>query len=154
MAGSTDKIKSETPIQIDWKDGDRKVVMTPENADKFLFTVREVVEACRSSLSQEEMANDLRDRFLPWVKHGFSAFIESIQTIYFGVRDRQLTIFVVPKSPVFDFDLASKLALLDHSLNNEFDKLSCDVLQIPGDGADTLASFIAPGHAVLVYGRD
>ncbi len=140
------------PIQLDWADGRRAVVVSPRDRDRFMLTCQDAAEACKAGARILQW-REAFDAMLPWLRSRIEGLKKQVRACYLGVADRQLVAFVVPRKPIFDFELGETLAGLDRDVNLKFELCPCEVLQIPDTGAETLATFLNIERAITVYGE-
>ena len=76
---------------------------------------------------------------------------DKIEACYVPLPDRRMKVFVVTKSPRFDFDLAEEAAALGLALHD--DGWRVDVWQLPATEEDSTGAFFNPEGALEVYAQ-
>lgn len=139
--------QSGSHLHIDAKrEGDRPVVLTTEDEDRFVKSCRWVVEQSRLGDSRQALIDELNALFAhvrEWAAHK----ADRIRACFAAPRDDQIAVFVIPRSERYDFDLADELTRLDFELAEKFQLCACDVLEIPAS-----SSLIGHPHTVWIHG--
>ena len=133
-------------------DGGKQFVLHPENDELFIRTGKQVIEACRLGISLEvwfHERNSMFDHVLRWASD--EARAQRIRGCYAAPRQTGISLFFVPRSDCFDFDLADELAVLNTQLIQSYNIGPLEIGQIP---AGELERFLVPEEAVLIYDAD
>jgi hypothetical protein len=124
-----------------------QVLLRPENDDLFVRTGRQVIEACRLSISIELWVDEVKGMF-EFVSNWAQAR-EEIRACHASFGSR-IALFFVPKTDSFDFDLADALVQLNAQLVSQFNVGMVEVRQIPFAEVDR---FLDPTSARTIYGE-
>jgi hypothetical protein len=127
-----------------------RVLVTPQDEDRFTLPCAQAVEACKLHVSRKLWFDEL-DSMLVRVRDWAGQHQDRIHSVYAAPREGHVVIFVVPKSDTYDLDLGSQLTDLDIELAQQFQVISTEVMQIPGKTTQQLASFVNPDMAKTVY---
>ena len=139
-----------TPIRIEAKaDGERPVVLRPDDDDLFVRTGKQVIEACRLGISIELWLSELH-AMLDAVRHWAAQRAGHVRSCSCSPRGGRMTLFFVPTSGRFDFDLADELAALNGRLVKEFNIGMVEIHQVPWEELDR---FLDPDSVRRVYGE-
>jgi hypothetical protein len=142
----------QKPIVLDWKDGERTVLVSPADEDRFSLTVQEAAEACRKANTGIIWRNEF-DRLLVHLREWLQKHKEIVLAAYGGVVSGKLVFFVIPASERMDFALSDDLAQLELELHQDFHNCECEVRQIPGKTYDALGTFVDLQKAFVLYGN-
>jgi hypothetical protein len=127
--------------------GTLQFVLHPEGDELFTRTGRQVIEACRLGISIEVWLHECEDMLRSVVK-----WIEGqagrVRSCYAVPRDAGISLFFVPTSDTFDFDLADELAKLNRKLVQSYNVGTVEVHQVPDDELDR---FLVPENSRQVY---
>lgn len=148
LAMTHDTQQEQGPIRIDHHDGDRNVVLTPANQDRFIMSCKDAVASCESVSLWSADFRGLIAHLTEWVKGREG----KLTSIFVSPADRRIGVFVVSASESFDFDLAEQVAELSHEILLHFKNIWPQALLIPGGDPDCLASFVDQRLALQVYG--
>lgn len=108
----------------------QQFVLHPEDNDLFVRTGRQIIQACQLNISVQVWMEECKSMFahvVGWV----SDRSESVASCYAVPRGAGITLFFVPQSDSFDFDLADELAQLGTKLTHSFNVGAVEILQIP-----------------------
>jgi hypothetical protein len=140
-------------IHIDAKsDGDRLVVLTPENEDRFVKSCQWVVEASKLRISRDVWLRELH-HLLTHVHEWAQQHAARIKACMAAQRDDQIAIYVVPSAGVYDFDLSDEITRLDLELAEKFQACQCDVLQVPESTRNELYDSTGKRLVIHIYGE-
>ena len=137
--------------QLDHADGDRRVVVTTADQDRFVTTVQLAVEALQLYENRKVISAEIEKMFsvvADWAHQN----ADRIHSVYVGSHELQIVAFVIPAADYFDFDLAAKVAELSQTLSRQFPKLQTDALEVIGETADHVGCFVNQQQAIMVYG--
>lgn len=140
------------PIQLDWREQGRTVVVCPQDEDRFLMTVQDAAEACRPGQEVLRWRAQL-DKLIVYVHEWVKRHVDRVSATYMATADGRLTFFVVPEGTTMDFELSDEIAQLDLEIAHEFDLCKCEVRQIPGRDYAAIATFLDLERAVVLYGN-
>jgi hypothetical protein len=128
----------------------RQFVLHPENDELFTRTGRQVIEACRLSISIEvwlEETAAMFDHVSAWIdREGLG---ERVASVYATGRGASICLFFVVSGERYDFELADKLAILTRELVRGFNIGPVEVHQLPWA---ELEQFVTLEDARAIYG--
>lgn len=129
-------------IQLRFGENDR-VVVTPENEDRFALTMDEAVKACRAWESHQRFERQFRiliDVLKEWVQRHH----DRVSQAHVTIRDGGLLFLVVMRKSHHDETLDESLTELDIEIANDpdLDLIRLSVLAIPNASEDNIASFL------------
>jgi hypothetical protein len=129
------------------QDGD--FLLHPSNNDLFAQTGKQIIEACKLSISVGVWLDEL-NRMLAEVKQWCGGRSDKIAACLAEGRGSEVLLFFVPHGLQFNFDLADELADLNRSLVTNFNIGMVEVGQIP---AAEIRRFMDMEKVRIVYGR-
>ena len=155
MADMADPTKTNTdPVQLDvTREGDRQVVLTPEDEDRFVRSCQWVVETSKLGISREVWLRELH-QLMAYVANWAEGHASRVKSCFAARRDDQLAIYVIPVANHFDFDLTEELTNLDFELAEKYQLVPCDVIQIPKGSASDLNEAVSGRQGIMIYGDD
>jgi hypothetical protein len=138
------------PIQLDFAGG--KVVVTPEDRDKFVLTAQQAVEGCAIVSRQERLADLFEEQYLRPIHAWCLKHSSQVASCFLGrAHGPSLQLFVIPATGGYDFALNEPLAKLEREL--QVSNWPTDALQIPHGDLDELRAFFDPQHSLLIYAQ-
>ncbi len=143
-------------LRLNWKeDDDTKVVVTPSNQDRYVKSVKNVIEACQAQEAAERSIAQfqyLLTRLGEWVRDHH----DKIAQAYVTVRDVTFLFLVVQKSKAYDAELEEALTDVDLeiALSDEFSALRLSVLALPSVAPDSRCAFLDDNFALEYHHRD
>jgi hypothetical protein len=137
------------PIQLRWDDG--KVVVTPEDEDRFIQEAGWAVRACQQKLAQDRFVEQFKNEFLLALHGWCESHSDRVRDCYVVPGSAWISVFIVTSAPGYDFDLSDAVADLEMALFEK--KWPADVLQIPNAGPESLQTFFDREKAIQVYGN-
>lgn len=140
------------PVRLVWQDGGRMVVVEAKDEDRFVMTCQQAAEACARGNRQIEWQSQF-EKILTLVHAWATKAKGRVRACFVSPREGQLAIFAVPASDAFDPDLADMISDLDMEIAKRFELCQCEVLQIPGQTPEALATFLNPSEALQIYGE-
>jgi hypothetical protein len=146
---SADPQLSSEPIRLHFTDQTR-VVVTPEDEDRFTTTAAEAVRACKNA--QEVLS--WREEFEKFLTHvyGWCRTRETIAKAYLAFSDEGLELFILTRGSEYRFDLDDDISELDLDLGKGFKKCPTEITQLPETPVRSLHAFFDPGSALEIYG--
>jgi hypothetical protein len=127
---SSEQLK-QASLRIDERaDGNRQVVLHPEDDDLFVQTGKQVIEACRLGISLQLWMSELGG-MLQSVQDWSAQRAGRIRACFCEPRGLRMVLFFVPHSQQFDFELAGQLAELNAQLVKDFNIGMIEVRQVP-----------------------
>lgn len=130
-------------------ESEEAVVLHPDNNDLFVRTGKQIIAACRMNISIDVWFiefNGMLTRVAAWAAEHSA----QVRICYCAPRSSQITLFFVPSSDAFDFELADDLVSLNSELVTSFNVGMIEIHQIPEEDIDR---FLNPDESRLVYGE-
>jgi hypothetical protein len=143
--------KKTQPIQLHYGD-DSKVVVVPEDEDRFVTSCQEAANACRAYNEQAMFYKQFDDRLLPLLGQWVHQHAAQASKAYLTVREDGLLFVVVLRSTHYDRVVEDALTELDVRVatSAELDMIAMDVLAVPAASQRAYTSFLTPDKT-LVY---
>jgi hypothetical protein len=135
------------PVQLGWDDD--RVVVTPEDQDRFIITAQKAVRACQQANVEAMMVDRFKDEFIGSIHRWCQRHADKVGECYAAVRDGTAAVFVIGSAPKYDFSLGDSLSALELELHHK--GWATDVLQLPASDKATLRTFFDPVTAILIY---
>jgi hypothetical protein len=135
--------------RLDFVDGE--VIVAPKDRDTFLISAERATEACCEPMHLQERIRRFESRFLIPLHEWCAKRADKIEACYLPLPDRHMKVFVVTKSPRFDFELMEEIAALDLALFD--DGWRVGVWQLPATEEDSTGTFFNPEGALEVYAQ-
>lgn len=139
---------SSKPITVTHDEDGPPVVLIPENNDVFVRTGKQVIEACRLSISIDVWLEELKSMFN--AVNAWAAARNDIAACYCAPRGARIALFFIPVGDRFNFGLASELAELNTELLTKFNIGMVEIRQIPGVEVNR---FLDVSRSHLIYDR-
>lgn len=139
------------PIRLHFCDQTR-VVVTPEDEDRFMTTAAEAALACRNAQNILKWNQEF-DGLLRHVHAWCQTMAEDISSAYIGFSGDGLSLFLLSKGTDYRFDLDDVVSDLDIDIANKFEKCPTEVTHFPEAPIESLSSFFDPGKAIQLYGH-
>jgi len=132
------------PVQLRWSLADDKVVVTPEDQDRFVIRLNRAIEILQQAHHAEEFKKqfDLLVRLLAeWVNH-----TSGVKQAFLAPREGALAFVVVRDACEYNDDFEDNLSELDYRLANDEDlsRIRMHAIALPPVSEDALSSFLAP----------
>jgi len=114
-----------------------------EDNDQFLWTVQEVVRACKAQGRFADVGKQLRT-LLQKLRDWCNSHPDDIREAYLTVRDSGLLFLLVRKTKPFNEALEEALTDLDLEVanDNDFDLIRLSVLALPATSEESVRSFL------------
>jgi hypothetical protein len=128
-----------------------KVLVEPEDEDRFVLTAQAAVKACQDQQRQMEAIRTFKVHFLEPLLRWCVARADRVRACYLPAPRGPLQVFVVTSSPKFDFGLAAEVAALELELADLGWRVS--VVQIPDTPEDALRTFFDPEGAIEIHAQ-
>ena len=141
-----DRLAVSPPIRLSFR-SEQRVVVEPDDKDRFIITMREAAQACQQAEDNKEW-EDAFQEFLVDLEQWGESHSDRVRSVYVYIGDGTLNILVGNNLDEYDSDLDDTLSDLDISLVQKFPWLVADVMQIPGE----VRPRIPFEKAILVYG--
>lgn len=130
-------------IQLDAKNVDGLITVTPDNADRFSIRVGEAITACLR-LKADEQAQQRFDLLLKRLGRWILDRPTQVRDAYVTTRDGVLCFLVVHSTPAYDAAFQDALAELDIELARDPDiRFPVEVMAIPPISDKAMQSFLA-----------
>ena len=128
---------------------DAQFVLHPEDNDVFIRTGRQIIEACRLSISVGVWLEELKE-MCSFLAQWCTQRQDKIQACVAVGRGSKVMVFFVPHGSQFNFDLADELPDLNRELVTRFNIGMVEVGQIPHS---EIERFIDLETARQIYGQ-
>lgn len=138
------------PLRLDFQSV-QQVVVTGNEGDRWVTTVRDAAHACRSALDQQQWKEEF-ERFLAHIHQWAKNHGDIVSAAYVGVGSEGLTGVIVTKGLDYHFDFDDCVTKLDIELARRFSNCRADVLQSPEGEPEARIPYISLERAVQVYG--
>jgi hypothetical protein len=152
MTGKTREATPAEPIRLDFESVQR-VLVTDDNGDRWLTTVREAAQACRSALDQQEWKEQFQS-FLGHIYEWSKKHADIVFAAYVGVSSEGLTGVIVTKGTEYRLDFDDEVTKLDIELAEKFPDCRADILQSPEGEPEGRIPYISLDRALQVYGDE
>lgn len=135
---------SQEPLQLDWRQQNRRIVVTPEDEDRYILTVQEAIRSCRvaeQSVLFDRQFRTLRDHLATWIRDN----LPKIGRAFLTVHDGEWLFLVLTRLPKCDERFEEELTKLDLEVaqDRRFHLLRFNVLALPDVSEQALRSFIS-----------
>jgi len=148
MAGKSQK--SVAPIRLHFGDQTR-VVVTPDDEDRFMTTSAEAAQACRSA--QDTLKWKAQFDALLGCVHLWCKGHAAVARAYLGFSNDGLKVFILTIGSEYRFDFDDAISELDMELAQKFPRCPTEVLHFPEAPVESLTSFFDAGSALQLYGN-
>jgi hypothetical protein len=146
------KLKEQTAaIRLDFQ-SIQQVIVTGEDGDRWVTTVRDAAHACRAAMEDK----DWREEFEAFLAHIYlwaKRHPDVVAAAFVGISSEGLTGVIVTKGPDYRLDFDDEISRLDIALAEQYPNVRADVLQSPESEAEARVPYIALDRAVQVYGN-
>lgn len=127
-----------------------KVVVTPEDEDRFVLTAQHAVTACQNHHRQDEAVKSFKIEFLGPLIDWCKRHADRVRACYIPVPLGYVQVFIVGSSYQYDFDLGRAISRLELELADS--GWSVNVLQLPNsDDEEDLQTYFAVEGALQAY---
>ena len=139
----------ESPIQLRWGEKNKRVVVTPEDENRFIVTVEAAIRACNAAVQYsafEPVFSNLLTHLGEWKRQ----HEEQILDAYLTVRDAELMFVVVKKTREYDREFEDLLTSLDIGIaqDKDFEMINLSVLGLPKSPTKSVADFLSPQNTL------
>ena len=138
-------------IQLDFQSR-QQVVITGTEGDRWVTTVKEAAQACRSALDQRSWEEQFRS-FLTRINEWAKEHSNIVSAAFVGVSCEGLTGVIITKGSEYRVDFDDDVSQLDIELAKRFPNCRADVLQSPEGEPESRIPYISLELAVQVYGN-
>ncbi len=131
------------PIRLKWSQQEQKIVVEPEDEDRFVITMREAVAVCGAYLEERkfrEQVSLLLSRCATWIDKNK----QQIDTAYMTIQDGGILFLVIQEGKARNSSLSNDLSALDVEIANDenVSLLDVSVLLLPKGTEEDISSFI------------
>lgn len=140
---------SADPIRLHFSD-ETRVVVTPEDEDRFVTTATEAARACQQAQNAVAWQREF-DRFLTHVFEWCSARRETIAKSYLAFSPEGLELFLLTRGSDYRFDVDDIISELDIELAQKFPRCPTEITQLPEAPIESLHAFFDPGKSLEIY---
>jgi len=138
------------PIRLHFSD-QTKVVVTPDDEDRFMTTAAEAARACEHVQNLFQWKQEF-DRLLTHVHGWCKARNETVSRAYLAATGEGLDVFLLTAGPEYRFDFDDLVSELDIELARRFKNCPSGVTHFPDTPSEPLSSFFDPSKALQLYG--
>ena len=119
-----------------------KVVVTPEDGDRFVVQTTKAVAALQALNNRESFEAQLQLLLNTLAEWSMSQ--DGICRVHLTLADNGFLFLVIPKKATYNAALEDSLSELDLTIANcsDFDMIRLDVMALPDAGTDALDSFL------------
>jgi hypothetical protein len=142
-------VRHKGPVQLRFDDG--KVVVTPEDQDRFVLAADSAVSACQMMNAGLELRRRFTDEYLTRVFQWSQQHADGIQSVYVAFQDVGLSVFVVGSSGEYDFKLDDPISDLEAEMEDK--GWTCDIVQLPTGDVESRRSFFDEEKSIEVYAK-
>lgn len=144
----------DSHIQLRWGDKKKRVVVIPEDEDRFILTVEAAIRACNVAVEYSAFMpvfRNLLTRLGEWTRQ----YKKQILDAYLTVRDAELMFVVVKKTREYDREFEDLLTSLDIRIaqDKDFEMINLSVFGLPKSPAKSVAAFLSPQNT-LKYNKN
>ena len=150
MARTTDGSRA-MPIRLDFQSV-QQVVVTGNDGDRWVTTVKEAAQACRTALDFQAWKGEF-EGFLARIHEWAKQHADVVSSAFVGISSEGLTGVIVTKGPDYRMELDDAITDLDIEVAKRFPSCRADILQSPDDEPESRIPYISVERAVQVYGN-
>ncbi len=143
--------KPVSAVLLDEQDDSRQVVVSSEEADRIVMSMRQAVAACfafdKGVNAFNRQLTELLGRLVGWINQHRDA----IRTAHVTIRPQNNLLFVVTQRKVeFDQALTDALTELDIEVSDsdDFNLIDFDVLALPAVSKESAKAFLSSGQVL------
>lgn len=141
---------SKGAIQLNYSDG--MVTVIPEDEDRFIITAQKAVKACRTHDKMEQAVQVFKQEFLKPLHDWCDSRSSNIDSCFLAPPfSRHMEVFVVTRSPKFDFELAKEIS--SQTIEMVDRGWMVTVIQIPQLIEEEVATFFHKEESIQVYAQ-
>ena len=139
----------ESPIQLRWGEKNKRVVVIPEDEDRFILTVEAAIRACNVAVEYSAFMpvfRNLLTRLGEWTRQHKKQILDA----YLTVRDNELMFVIVKKTREYNRALEDLLTSLDIRIaqDKDFEMIKLSVLGLPKSPTKSVADFLSPQNTL------
>jgi hypothetical protein len=139
-------------IQLNFQSVQQVVVTGKDGQDRWVTTVKEAAQACRSALDQKEWTQQF-EAFLGRIHEWAKEHDDIVSAAFVGISSEGLTGVIITKGTEYRSEFDDAVTDLDIELAKKFPNCRADILQSPEEEPESRIPFIALERAVQVYGN-
>ena len=149
---STTDARKNVVLQLAWDDIDGRVIVTPENEDRYQLRIDRVVELLQLAQDAESFKNQVN--FLHKRLAGWMSARDDIENAYLTFRDGALSLVVVRNDPKYCPEFDDALSDLDIEIANDVDLnlIKLNTISLPPTSQEALQQFVDDNFCFL-YSR-
>lgn len=140
--------KQRNAVQLDWRDEDGYVTVTPSDESRFAIKIRRAVEILQVGANLDEFKAQFQ--VLLSVLAGWLKTRKDIADAYITTNDGTLAFLVVRNIATYDEEFEDSLSDLDMDIANDvdLDKVRIRAISLPSVSDEALASFLDPAFSL------
>src|ERR1700691_829200 len=108
----------------------QQVVVTGVDGDRWVTTVKEAAQACRSALDQKDWKEQF-EAFLSRIHEWSKSHSERVSAAFVGISSEGLTGVIITRGLEYQQDFDDEVTELDIELAKRFPSCRADILQSP-----------------------
>jgi hypothetical protein len=135
------------PIRIGFQSVE-KVLVEPEDNDRFLITAREAARACKQAEDNKEWGENF-SQFLVFLEKWAKSKKDKLDALFLDIGDGSLTVLACTPGENYDFGFDDELSELDLAIVDRFPWCIAEVMQVPTRLKESQISF---EKAIQIYG--
>jgi len=149
------RVQGIDPVRLTFTDGDKCVVVTPKDNDRFVITVEAAIQACEAQQRPVRFRNQM-EALLARLGQWLLEHRAEVKTGIVTVRNTDLLFIAVQRNSHYDRDLEDSLTDLDMEIakDAEFDLVRLAVLAVPPMSQAGMSSFVCPQYAMAYNNAD
>ena len=142
------KIAKTRPLQLTYKQSKREVVVTPEDEDRYVTTVDEMIQSYGMSHLAISLQNELTRRFTELTRH-CATWLQNhdskVKSAHLTMRDAGFLFLVVRNTKPYDREFEEQLTEFDLRIarDEKFEMFNLSVLALPCTSQENIDSFIS-----------
>lgn len=142
--GSIVENSTISSIQLEWRDDDGLITVTPQDQDRFNIKLSRAIDALQQADKEDQFADQFKlllKVLAAWLKPR-----TDIRDAYLTLRDGGLSFVVVKNLPQYDEQYEDELSDLDFRIANDvdLDLIKLDVIGLPAASEESLRVFFDP----------
>ncbi len=136
---------TDQPLQLTYRGGPDRVVITPADEDRFVLSREEAIRACQAYAEKQRFASQFH-LLLKTLARWLSEHEDQVKQAFLTERDKGLLFLVVQREPRYDEQLENDLTELDLQIAQDTDLrlIPLSVLAVPDAGQEVPLTFLSP----------
>ena len=144
--------KGTEPIRLHFRDLDTRIVVTPDDNDRFVTTSSEAAQACK--MAQDALRwNQEFEALLKHIHDWCAKHEERIANAFLSFSSDGLKLFLLTRGSKYRFDFDDAVSDFDIELDEKFKNCPSEIMQLPETPVESLTSFFDPAKAFQLHGE-